>query len=65
MQSSKAKWRADHGARALKTLRDIEDSIAALNDEDLLDLDDIFAGSPASALAILATGELGRRQLSA
>jgi hypothetical protein len=65
MQSSKAKWRADRGARALKVIRDIEDSIAALNGEDLLDLDDIFAGSPTSALAILAAAELKRRQLSA
>jgi hypothetical protein len=38
-------WRADRGARALKTVSEIEASIASLHDEDLLDLHDIFAGS--------------------
>jgi hypothetical protein len=65
MQKDKPKWRADHGARALRTLSGIEASIAALHDEDLLDFQDIFAGSPGSALGQWASEEVQRRNLSA
>jgi hypothetical protein len=65
MQRDKPKWRADRGARALKTLSEIEASIMSLHDEDLLDLHDIFAGSPNSALETLALNEMQRRNLTA
>lgn len=63
MQNIIRKWRADHGARALKTVGEIEASIASLNDDDLLDLHDIFIGSPTGALATLASAEMRRRNL--
>ena len=61
----KSRWRADRGARAVKIVNQIEAEVAALNDEDLLDLYDIFAGSTVSALATLAAAEMQRRNLSA
>ncbi len=63
MQRTKPKWRADHGARALKTVSEIEASIGALHDEDLLDLQDIFAGLPTSVLETWASNEIRRRNL--
>ena len=65
MQRDKPKWRANRGARALKTVSEIEASIISLHDEDLLDLHDIFAGSPGSALETLASNEIRRRNLTA
>lgn len=65
MQRNKPKWRADRGARALKTVNDIEASIAALPAEDLLDLHDIFVGSVGSTLGSIAFDEMRRRNLSA
>jgi len=64
MQKDKPKWRADRGARALKIFAQIEASIVALPAEDLLDLHDIFAGSPGSVIGSLAADEMGRRNLS-
>jgi hypothetical protein len=65
MQRDKQNWRANRAVRALKTLSEIEASIVSLGDEDLLDLHDIFAGSPAGALATLASAEMVRRNLTA
>jgi hypothetical protein len=65
MQRAKPKWRADRGARALKTVSEVEASIASLHDEDLLDLHDIFAGSPTSVLETIAADEMRRRNLTA
>jgi hypothetical protein len=65
MQRNKPKWRADRGARAVKTVSEIEESILSLHDEDLLDLHDIFAGSPGGALEALASSEMRRRNLAA
>ena len=65
MQRDKQNWRANRAARALKTLTEIEASIRGLGDEDLLDLHDIFAGSPAATLAMFAEAEVHRRDLSA
>jgi hypothetical protein len=42
----------------------IEAEVAALNDEDLLDLYDGFAGSKVNALAVLAAADMQRRNLS-
>jgi hypothetical protein len=63
MQRSKGKWRADHGARAIKQLTSITASIARLDDEDLLDLQDIFANHTSSILKDLASVEVERRGL--
>jgi hypothetical protein len=63
MQRQKPNWRGDRGARAIKTVCDIKASIAALNDEDLLDLHDIFRGSPDSVLGSLASDEAKDREL--
>jgi len=65
MQRHKPKWRADHGARALKTVRQIEEAIVVLGDEDLLDLHDIFLGTPNSTLGEIAGREVQRRGLNA
>jgi len=37
-QRVKSEWRADRGARPVKIVNQIEAEVAALNDEDLLDL---------------------------
>jgi hypothetical protein len=63
MQRDKPNWRADRGTRALKTINKIEASIIALNDEDLLDLHDIFLAPPNSTLGELAAIEVQRRGL--
>ena len=63
-QRVKSKWRGDRLARAVKTVSQIGAEVAALNNEDLLDLYDIFAGSTVSALAALAANEMQRRNLS-
>ena len=65
MQRDKPKWRADRGARALKTVSEIEASIAGLPAEDPLDLHDIFVESAGSMLSVLAFEEMRRRNLSA
>ncbi|MDB5714204.1 MAG: hypothetical protein JWO15_1601 [Sphingomonadales bacterium] len=64
MHNIKLKWRGDRGSRALKRVGDIETSIIALDDEDLLDLHDIFAGSPTSTMAIFASDEMQRRNIT-
>ncbi len=63
MQRNRPKWRADRGARAIKTLNEIEASIAALPAEDLLDLHDIFRDLVNSPLNSFALAEMRRRQL--
>ena len=65
MLKTKPKWRADSGGRALKTASEIEASILALHDEDLLDLHDIFAEAATSALGMLASREMARRNPTA
>lgn len=42
----------------------IEASVAALSDEDLLDLADIFAGGRPSPLREMTQGEMLRRRIS-
>jgi hypothetical protein len=63
-QRTRPIWRANRAIRTQKTVGDIEASIVALNDEDLLDLHDIFVPFPSSALAKLAADEMRRRNLS-
>jgi hypothetical protein len=63
MQRQRIKWRADRGARAVKLVDQIRDSIARLDAEDLLDLHDIFAGNVGSPLESLAAAEMEKRNL--
>lgn len=65
MQRIQFQWRAARGHRALATLRAIETSISTLNDEDLLDLQDIFSGSSPTPLGTMALAEMARRNLTA
>jgi hypothetical protein len=65
MQSTKPRWHADRGARALKTINAIECSIVGLCDEDLLDLQDIFSGATGSPIEALTADEMRRRNLTA
>ncbi len=51
-------------ARAAISLAAIQASVAALNDEDLLDLADIFANMPASPLKAMASAEVTNRNLA-
>lgn len=57
-------WRGDQNKRAKKRLDAIELSIVALADEDLLDLADIFIGSPTTPMLEIATAEMIRRGIS-
>jgi hypothetical protein len=65
MLKTRIKQRAARAERTVVRLADIEASIAALVDEDLLDLADIFSGQPQTVLAELATAEMGKRNLTA
>ncbi len=49
--------------RAAGRLAAVEASIAALGDEDLLDLADIFRGAAPTPLWDMAAAEMGRRDL--
>lgn len=64
MLRNRHKWRGDQNQRAKKLLEAIELSITALADEDLLDLADIFIGSPTTPLVEIATAEMTRRGIS-
>ncbi|TXC70412.1 hypothetical protein FSB78_05235 [Sphingomonas ginsenosidivorax] len=64
MLKTHIKRRAAQGARAVQALADIEASITALNDEDLLDLADIFSGETPTAIGDAASMEVKRRGLS-
>lgn len=50
-------------ARALERLADVEASVKALGDEDLLDLADIFASGDPTPLRAIAGAEMRRRDL--
>lgn len=63
MLKTRIKRNADHSDRALKRLAAIEASILALNNEDLLDLADIFSGEPRTPLGEIASAEMARRNL--
>lgn len=58
------KRRVDQGERARKRLAQIEMSIAALSDDDLLDLADIFKDAPQSPLAEIAFTQMAERGIS-
>ena len=65
MQRDEPRWRADRGARAVKTLNEIKASIAPPPAEDFLDLHDIFVGSAESPLGTLAFDGMRCRSLLA
>lgn len=64
MLKRRMKLAADKGARAVVILRQIETSIGGLNDEDLLDLADIFKGHANSRLSDIASIEMAKRNIS-
>ncbi len=64
MRIEQTKWRGDRATRALKRLKEIEQSITALQDDDLLDLADIFAGQPQTPLGELAAAEMVKRKIT-
>ena len=64
MATQRNKWRADHGARAMKRIAELEASITALDNDDLLDLADIFKEKPSTALWEISFAEMTRRKVS-
>ena len=58
MLKTRIKRRTVEGAQAVAQLAAIHASIAALNDEDLLDLADIFAREASGALKTMAAAEM-------
>lgn len=64
MLRTRIRRRADQGERASQRLTLIEASIAALIDDDLLDLADIFRDEPRTPLGELASAEMARRNIS-
>lgn len=64
MLRTKIRRGAEEGVNAINRLAKIEASIAALNDEDLLDLADIFPQDTKAFLGTAASAELERRNLT-
>ncbi|TXC69950.1 hypothetical protein FSB78_02520 [Sphingomonas ginsenosidivorax] len=64
MLKSRIKRRAAVGDRAVDRLAEIEAAVAALKDEDLLDLADIFSGETVTTLKEMASAEMAKRNIS-
>lgn len=64
MLKLRVKRLARRNEAAVRRLAEIELSITALSDDDLLDLGDIFEAEPRGALGEIAWAEMGRRNLS-
>lgn len=64
MLKSRKKRLAAEGARATRLLSEIELSIRQLENEDLLDLADIFRGERRGLLGDLASTEMAKRNIS-
>jgi len=64
MLKTRIKHQATATRRAVARLADVEASVMALGDEDLLDLADIFSGPVPTALGEMATAEMRKRKLS-
>ncbi|RZM37007.1 MAG: hypothetical protein EOP67_03490 [Sphingomonas sp.] len=64
MLKTRIKRRADQAAHTTAKLARIETSIVALQDEDLLDLADIFKTQTPTPLAEMAAVEMTRRGIS-
>lgn len=63
MLKIKSKRSAAEGTRAITKLAEVQASIIALNNEDLLDLADIFSGKTPTFITDIAAAELKRRNL--
>jgi hypothetical protein len=63
MLKIRTKRRADNGVRAAHRLAQIETSIRTLENEDLLDLADIFKSQRQTPLAEIASGEMAKRNI--
>lgn len=50
--------------RAMKSLSEIEATVAALKDEDLLDLADILLDAAPSPLTVMASNQMAKRKIS-
>lgn len=61
MLKFRAKRLATETRHALDRLNSIETAVAALSDEDLLDLADIFAAGDSTPLRVMAQTEMQRR----
>jgi len=64
MLKSRIKRRAAVCGRAVDRLAEIEAAVAALKDEDLLDLADIFSGETVTTLKEMASAEMAKRNIS-
>ncbi|MBB4155504.1 hypothetical protein GGQ80_003429 [Sphingomonas jinjuensis] len=64
MLNMRIKRLAADAGRALDRLAAVEASVAALGDEDLLNLADIFAASDPTPLRDMAEAEMRRRNLT-
>jgi hypothetical protein len=64
MLKIRIKRRAEHHVRAAHRLAQIETSIAELENEDLLDLADIFKSQSQSPLAKITSVEMRKRDIS-
>ena len=64
MLKLRIKRRAAVGGRAVDRLAEIEATVAALKDEDLLDLADIFSGETVTTLKEMASAEMAKRNIS-
>jgi hypothetical protein len=63
MLKSRIKRRSAVGGRAVDRLAEIEAAVAALKDEALLDLADIFSGEPVTPLMDMASSERAKRNI--
>lgn len=64
MLKTRIRKKAADAERANRVLAEVVTSIEALQDEDLLDLADIFSGDPKTILGEFASAEMQRRNLS-
>ena len=64
MLKSRMKRHAAVGGRAVDRLAEIEAAVAALKDEDLLDLADIFSSETVTPLKDMASIEMAKRNIS-
>lgn len=64
MLKTRIRRQAAEAERAVVRLAQVEASVTALADEDLLDLADIFAGETKTPLAEMASAEMLKRNLS-
>lgn len=64
MLRTRIKRQAAEAKRAAVRLAEVEASVVALGDEDLLDLADIFSGETRTPLGEMAAAEMLKRHIS-